>query len=416
MANQTKEKNYRICSQSVMDTEGTEIEFDDNGVSQYVPKFLADLGYLPKTDAERDAQLRRYVRQIKKAGTGKKYDCIVGMSGGVDSTYVAYIAKNLGLRPLAVHVDNGWNSELAVCNIENAVKKLGIDLYTHVIDWPSFRDLQVSFLNASVSDAEMPSDHANRAVLMKMAAKHKVRYSLTGRNLKTEGILGSNWSYGNLDWKYIKSIHRQFGSRKLRGYPHCGLVEMLYYVSVLKITDVPILNFVPYTKNEALQTMKNELGYREYEAKHYESIYTRFFQSYILPKKFRIDKRKAHLSVLILTGQMTREEALQILKEPPYDEEKIGEEREFVVKKLGLTMGEFEEIMSLPIKRYTDYPNNSKYLLFNKNKKMLAFVRALKMLHIFPKEFAARAVNQDEGASTLSTSNRPGSECLLSNG
>lgn len=383
---------YRICSRTVMDTEGTDILFDTDGICLNAHNFLRDRSRLPKED-ERQKYLDEIIQRIKAAGKGNQYDCIVGVSGGVDSTYVAYLAKKFGLRPLAVHVDNGWNSELAVNNIENAVKKLDIDLHTHVIDWSSFKDLQVAFLKASVSDAEIPSDHANRAVLMKIGVQEKIKYCLTGRNLSTEGILGNNWTYGNLDWKYIKNVHKLYGSQKLSNYPHVSLTKILFSLMFSRITDVSILNFVPYVKKDVLEVLKNELDYREYPAKHYESIYTRFFQSYILPEKFNIDKRKAHYSVLILTGQMTRDEALKKLEAPPYDKSSIEADKSFVIKKLGLDLEEFEKIMSLPVKRYTDYPNNSKYIVFSKNKYLLFVVKLLKKINILPKEFAARMID-----------------------
>lgn len=383
--------NYQRCTVTVMDTEGTDISFDEQGICNNVHEFKRDLQLYPQCDKDRNIQLTEIVDEIKKSGRGKQYDCIVGVSGGVDSTYVAYQAVKLGLRPLAVHVDNGWNSELAVNNIENMINTLGIDLYTHVIDWPEFKDLQLSFLKASVSDAEIPSDHANRSVLMQVAIKEKIKYSLTGRNLSGEGILGDNWTYTTLDWKYVKAVQKQFGKRKLKKYPHSSVFKILKSTVLNRVRDILILNYLPYKKESALSEIKKDLGYREYEQKHYESIYTRFFQSYILPKKFNIDKRKAHFSVLILNGQMTREDALEQLKTPPISEQKLQIDKEFVLKKLGLTECEFEQIMNKPIKKYTDYPNNKFYFKFHENKKTLMVVRLLKRAKILPQEFAARS-------------------------
>jgi len=383
--------SYKMCTRCVMDTEGTDIEFDENGVCMNVHAFLKDRSRLLKSDMEREAALEKIIARIKKDGEGHEYDCVVGVSGGVDSTYVIYQAKKLSLRPLAIHVDNGWNSELAVQNIENAIKTLNVDLYTHVIDWTEFRDLQVSFLKASVSDAELPSDHANRAVLMKVAAKKNIKYSLTGRNLATEGLLGNNWTYSTLDWKYINAIQKCFGSIKLKSYPHLSLFDILYNVAIRRISDISILNYLPYNQKDVLETLEKELGYRRYAEKHYESIYTRFFQSYILPKKFNIDKRKAHLSVLILTGQITRKEAIEALKKSQNDLSQMEEDKEFVQKKLGLDIEKLDSIMNLPIKKFSDYPNNSQFFKFYQHKRLIALVRFLKVFHVFPKEFASRS-------------------------
>ena len=312
----------------------------------------------------RGAEGRRYlaelVERIKREGRGRPYDCIIGVSGGVDSTYVAYIAKQYDLRPLAVHMDNGWDSELAVKNIEETLKRLGIDLYTNVLDWEEFKDLQVAFLKASTPDSEIPSDHAIWAVLGDMAEKVKVRYMLSGFNVRTETHLPRAWSQGHFDWKYIYSVHKQFGKRKLKTFPHQSFFT--YYRRLLTLRRVDILNYLDYNKQEAMKILERELGWRYYGGKHYESIYTRFYQGYILPAKFGYDKRRSHLSSLICSGEITRETALQDLQNPAYAPSVQEEDREYVAKKLGLSDAEFDAIMRLPRKNFLDYPSSGRVL------------------------------------------------------
>jgi N-acetyl sugar amidotransferase len=352
-----------------MDTTDPDICFDAQGVCNHCSRYdeLARRRVVPAT--EREASLNALVSEIKSIGRGKPYDCVIGVSGGVDSTYVAWLVKELGLRPLAVHLDNGWNSELAVSNIEKALKTLGIDLYTHVIDWEEFRDLQVSFLRASTPDAEVPTDHAIFALLYEMAAKNGLRHVLTGVNVTSEGVLPKKWGYGYFDWRYIKDVHRRFGTSKLSTYPHFSLFRLLQYRFAMRIQLVPLLNYIEYDKHEAIRLLQEKLGWVYYGGKHYESIYTRFFQAYVLPRKFNIDKRKAHNSSLVLSGQMSREQALASLEEPVYPENLLIEDRDYAVKKLGLTAGEFEEVMAAPCKTYLDYRTSDQ--LFELAKRML---------------------------------------------
>jgi len=302
--------------------------------------------------------LEETVRKIKEAGKGKRYDCIIGLSGGVDSSYVAYLTKKLGLQPLAVHLDNAWNSELAVKNIENIVTKLDIDLYTHILDWDEFRDLQLSFLKASVPDAEIPTDHAIVTLIYQMAAKEGIKNIISGTDVNTESILPSKWSAGHMDWRYIKSVQKRFGTRKLKSFPHLNFWEYyFYYPYVKKIKSIRLLDLIDYHKERAMEEMSRELGWKYYGGKHYESVYTRFFQSYILPNKFTFDKRKAHLSSLICSGEIDRQTALKKLKEPICDPSISKEDKSFVIKKLGISGQEFEKIMQLPHKFYGDYPS-----------------------------------------------------------
>jgi hypothetical protein len=299
------------------------------------------------------------VKKIKAAGKGKDYDCIIGVSGGVDSTYTAWLVKELGLRPLAVHLDNGWNSELAVKNIENILSKLDIDLYTEVLDWEMFKDLQLSFLKASTPDSEIPTDHAIVSVMYKLAAKYKVKYIISGMNFRNEGLLPPTWGRGYLDWKYIKGIQRKFGTQNIISIPHFSIFQFLYWNLVKKIRSVSFINYIDFKKDEAIKVIEKELDWKNYGEKHYESIYTRFFQAYILPNKFKIDKRKAHLTCQIISsGTPTREEAIEHLKKDVADIELMEKDKIYLLKKFDITCEEFDSIMNAPIKSILDYPNN----------------------------------------------------------
>jgi len=342
-----------------MDTSDPDITFNDAGECNHCIRAAELLTTKMREYREGVYEASRIAERIKAAGKGKPYDCILGVSGGVDSTYAAYVAKQMGLRPLAVHFDNGWNAELAVKNIERTLDVLGIELYTHVVDWEEFRALQMAFLKASVPDAEIPTDHAIWALLYKTAARFNVKYILSGTNINTESILPRSWTYYVTDWTYIRGLNRRFGSSRLRSFPHASLSRFLYYVLVKRIKTVSILNSVPYDKAEAVKTLERELGWRNYGGKHHESIYTRFFQSYILPSKFGIDKRKAHLSSLIMSGQITRDQALAQLQEPIADPEQVSSDLRYVAKKFGVTDQEFQALMQLPVASYRDYPNES---------------------------------------------------------
>jgi N-acetyl sugar amidotransferase len=298
------------------------------------------------------------VAKIKSAGRGRDYDCIIGVSGGVDSTYVAYRIKEMGLRPLAVHFDNGWDSELAVSNIEKVLKRLDIDLFTYVVDWEEFRDLQLAFLKASTPDGEIPTDHGIFALLWRQASQRGIKYIVSGMNFATEAASVPGWSYGHSDWRYIRAVHKQFGAAKLKTYPHFSLFDLAWFNGVRGIRTVSILNYLDYQKSEAMRVLQHELGWVYYGGKHYESVYTRFWQGYVLPRKFGIDKRVAHLSDLVNAGQMTREQALEDIKAEPYAAELAAQDRLYVIKKLGITEPEFERLMALPRRSFRDYPNN----------------------------------------------------------
>lgn len=351
----TVESGYRICTRCVMDTSDPNITFDENGVCIHCHTYDLKVRDQVFSGLEGERKLQDMIKKIKRDGVGKQYDCLIGISGGVDSTFVAYKVKQYGLRPLAVHLDNGWDSELAVHNIHKALNILGIDLHTHVIDWEEFKDLQVAFLKASTPDSEIPSDHAIVSLMYQMADQMGIKNVISGRNVRTETHVPSAWSTGHFDWKYIQSVHRQFGKVPLKSYPHRTLLQHELYR--LRQNWFDILDYVDYVKSDAIKVLEKELGWQYYGGKHFESIYTRFFQGYILPVKFGYDKRRGHLSSLICSGEITRQDALVELSKPTYPPALQEEDREYVVKKLGLTDGEFQAIMDLPRKTIYDYPS-----------------------------------------------------------
>lgn len=370
----TNKQNYQRCTRCIMDTTDSNIVFDSNGVCNHCHRYDNLLSSRTHLDSDSSDKLEKLVKEIQYAGKKAEYDCIIGVSGGVDSTYVAYLTKKLGLRPLAIHFDNGWNSELAVSNIEKVLDKLDINLYTYVIDWPVFKDLQLSFLKASTPDGEIPTDHAINALLFREASKRRIKYIINGMNFKTESMAVESWAYGHSDWKYIKSVHKQFGTKKLNKYPKYSFLNLFYWTFVKKIKVVSILNYIDYNKDETMKVLQNDLGWVYYGGKHYESIYTRFYQGYILPAKFNIDKRIGHLSDLIRSGQLSRSEALHELEKPKYDNKLLIQDKEFVIKKLGLTIDSFDKLMKEPRKSFLDYPNS--YNTVKRLKKLVNYMRS----------------------------------------
>lgn len=357
--NNNKSENYQICSRTVMDTSDPNIIFDEEGVSNHVSLYnkAKDIYLVPEN--EKEQKLIELVNKIKKDGVGKEYDCVIGLSGGVDSSFVAYQVKKLGLRPLAVHLDNGWNSELAVKNIENIVTKLKFDLYTLVIDWEEFKDLQLAFLKASVVDIEMLTDNAIVVLLNKIAKEKKIKYFLIGTNVTTESIMPKTWFYNiKYDSLNIMSIHKRFGRlKKLKSYPYLNFLQYVRYRYFNPIENISLLNYFDYNKSEAIKILQKELNWQDYGGKHCESKFTQFYQSYILPKKFNIDKRRAFLSCLILSEQITRDQALEELKTEIYDKQKLKEDIDYVVKKFNISNDELENILTSPIKSHYDYPS-----------------------------------------------------------
>ena len=355
---------YQQCTRCVMDTSDSEITFDENGYCNHCVDYYERISKLMYQGASSDAQLAEIIEKIKVAGNNNKYNCVVGISGGIDSCYVAFKAKKMGLNPLAVHMDNGWNSELAVSNIEKILNQLDIDLFTYVLDWEEFKDLQLSFLKASVPEIETPTDIAILAILHQVAAKHNIKYILSGGNFATEGILPKSWHYDAKDEKYLNSIHQQYSNKPLKTFPTFGFLKEMYYKFFKGIKIIYFLNYLPYSKKEAVALLENELNWKYYGGKHYESRYTRFVQSYILPEKFNIDYRKSTSSSLICSDEITREEALEELKGKSYDINLVNEDKEYLCKKLELSITEFDAIMDTPPKTHNDYPNNKKLLEF----------------------------------------------------
>lgn len=346
-----------------MDTTDPDIWFDENGISSHALNY--DETYSAIVDSaqagERLEQLDDLVARIKASGKGKRYDCIIGISGGVDSTYLIMKAVRLGLRPLAVHFDSGWNSELAVSNIANLVETLGVDLYTHVVDWREMRDLQLSFFKASVANCDIPTDHAFGWVAFQQAKKYGVKYILSGSNLVSESILPQSWGYNSDDAVHLKDIQRRFGTVKLKTYPIMGFYKRhIWYPLVRGIKTVQPLNYLPYHYAEAKAQIASEVGWRDYGGKHYESVFTRYFQGYYLPSKFGFDKRKAHLSSLILSHEITRDEALKQMESTNYPEELRKQDHDFIAKKLGVSTQELEEIFARPIVDHFAYRNVKK--------------------------------------------------------
>ncbi len=362
-----KEKDYQICTNCIMDTTDPEIYFDENGVCNHCLNFENQLkkNWFPNEEGKK--KLDAIINQIKIDGKNKKYDCVIGLSGGVDSSYLAYILRKLypELRILAVHIDGGWNSELAVHNIENIIKILGIDLYTGVVPWEEMQDLQLAFFKSQLANQDVPQDHAFFATLYHVANKNGIKYFLSGGNLATESILPSSWGYNAMDATQLKAVHKKFGKKKLKKYEIVSFFKRkVYYPYFKKFRIIRPLDFLPYIKDKAKETIKNELNWRDYGGKHHESKFTKFFQAHWLPTKFGFDKRKAHLSSLIVSGQMTRDEALKELEKPLYDETELKEDKEFISKKLGISLEEFESIMQQSNKTFLDYPSDYKKDIF----------------------------------------------------
>ena len=350
---QNKNK-LKMCTHCILDENIPNIQFDDNGVCNYC-KYYDNLEKQYPLNEKTKTQLNQLIDDIKTKGRKKNYDCIVGVSVGVDSTYTLYLAKKLGLRPLAVHFDNGWNSEIGGSNVKNLIKKCNVDLYTYTADWEEFKNLQIAFLKASVPDVELLTDKAIVAILYKIAVEKSVKFVITGSNFRTEGIVPRGWTYW--DNRYFKSVIKKFGKTRIKSYPIATSLYMFYCKFIKHIQFIPLLNYVNYNKKEVIKKLENELGWCNYGGKHYESIFTRWFQSYYLLEKFGIDKRKVHLSALINSGQITRDKALEEIKKPTNSPEQIKEDSDFVMKKLGLSINEFEKIMKSPPKSFLDYPS-----------------------------------------------------------
>jgi len=361
----TQKGAYRLCQNCVMDTSDSNIVFDSRGWCDYCNNYYSNI--LPNwhPDERGDAEIRSIADKIRFEGRGRDHDCIIGVSGGVDSSYVTYVAAaKLGLRPLVFHVDAGWNSQQAVNNIERLIDGLRLDLHTEVVDWSEMQDLQRAFFLAQVPHIDTPQDHAFFAALYNFAAKHRFKYVLTGANYSTECVREPlEWHYHASDLRQLMDIHRRFGKVPLRTFPLAGIFRFkVYYRLVKGIRVVKPLNYIPFFKEAAMQELADRFSWQKYAHKHYESRFTRFYEGYWLPMKFGYDKRRAHFSSLILTKQMTRSDALDRLSRPAFDEETIEHDLEYVANKLDFTVTELKQIMAGQNKSYHDY-RNSKTLI-----------------------------------------------------
>ena len=367
-----------ICSKCIMSEEvDPKISFDDKNVCNHC--FEYDEMIANRISSK--SALQKIVNKIKSKGKNKTYDCIIGVSGGVDSTYLAYLAKKkYGLNPLAIHFDNGWDSELAVKNIERTLRNLEIDLYTYVVDWNEFKDIQLSFLKASVPDGEVPTDHAINSILWQEASKRGIKFILSGMNAKTESTKVDDWSYGHSDWRYIKGIQKKFGKKKIKTYPHYSFINLFFYTFVRGIRQVALLNYEDYDNKEAMDVLENKLGWKYYGGKHHESVYTRWYQGFFLPKKFSIDKRYIHFSNLVKNENMTREEALIKIQEPSYDIDLQKQDTEYVIKKLDITRDQYLEILNKEVHSFRDFKNSYKVV-----QNLKAIVSFLRTKNLYPK-------------------------------
>ncbi|NOT48582.1 MAG: N-acetyl sugar amidotransferase [Acidobacteria bacterium] len=359
----TKPRSYQLCTRCVMDTSDLEIIFNDRGHCNHCTEFLAArarYGY----DEQGQHNFERMIDIVKAAGRGKPYDCVVGVSGGLDSSYLAHLVVERGLRPIAVHMDNGWDSMEAVLNIRNITNKLEIAYESYVLDWTEFSDLQLAFLRASVPEAETPTDVAIPAAIHEIAAKFGIKFILSAGNLTTEGILPKSWHYKAKDMTYFNHIQKTFGNRGRRAFATFDYRAEIYFKFVKGIRTLYPLNFLPYSPKDAISELTDRFGYRYSGRKHHESRYTRFIQSYYLFEKFGIDYRRATFSSQIVSGQLEREDALEQLKLKPYTEDQVTDDKEYVSKKLSISIDELEAIIDSPPKWYWDYPNDDRRLQF----------------------------------------------------
>ncbi|MES2675598.1 MAG: N-acetyl sugar amidotransferase [Pseudomonadota bacterium] len=373
---------FQICTRCVMDTTDSKIKFDESGVCDHCRSYDKDT--LPNwhTDERGRKELEKTIVKIKKDGEGRDFDCIIGMSGGADSSYLLHVAvKELGLRPLVFHVDGGWNSQIAVNNISVMIEKLGLDLYTEVINWEEMKDFQLSYFKAGLPNTDIPQDHAFVATLYNFAAKYKIKYILNGGNFSTECVRNPmEWLYYGTDMAQINDVIKKFGTIPLKTYPFSSILRHKIYLRyIVGVEVVKPLNFFPYIKAEAMKFLEQEYNWQPYPQKHFESRFTRFYEAYWLPQKFGYDTRKVQFSSLILTGQMTRDEAIEKLIQPAMSEDDARQEFEYVATKLGITTAEFKGYFDAPNKTYKDYKNNETMFVWGaKIMKLLGIERAIK--------------------------------------
>ena len=362
------------CKQCLLNTSDTHhIFIDDKGICNYCNYYTAKTKELGSKEEKQKILLDK-INQIKKLGEGKKYDCLLGLSGGIDSSYMALLAHEMGLRPLVIHLDNGWNSDTAVKNIEKICEKFNFQLYTYVIDWEEFARLQKAYLKAGVIDIEVLTDHAIYSILNKLAHKFNIKYTLSGFNLETEAIMPKGWTFGKQDFLNIKDIVNKYGDGiKFKTYPFVNFYRSLYYYWVSKLETFEILNYIDYDKDLAKKRLISEIGWVDYGGKHYESIFTKFYQSYILPEKFGVDKRRAHLSNQICAGKISKEQANQILQAKPFDEQAIITDREYILKKFNLSENEFNKMMNEKPRLHSEFDTDQR--LWNRYFKIIKLLK-----------------------------------------
>lgn len=353
-------RKYQICTNCIMDTSDSTITFDERGWCDYCCNFHQSI--LPNwhPDERGEREIMPMIEKIKREGKDRDYDCLIGISGGLDSSYVTYIAKEkFGLRPLMFHCDTGWNSDLGVSNIQKVIDGLGLDLVTEVVNWEEMQDLQRAFFKSQVPFVDTPQDLALFSAIYNFAAKNDFKYVITGGNISTECVRESlEWTYFSTDMRQVRDIHKRFGSRPLDTFPTCDILKYkLYYRWVKGIQVIKLLDSVSYIKKDVINELKAKFGWQPYPQKHYESRFTRFYESFWTPKKFGYDKRRAYMSSEVLTGQMTREEAIERISSPELDEKTMTKEFEYVATKLGWTVAEFEEILKGENKTFKDYKN-----------------------------------------------------------
>lgn len=355
-------RNYQVCKRCVMNTSDPLITFDEQGVCSHCRGFDAVTSKHWFPNAEGQRRLNDMIAAIKRDGAGREFDCILGLSGGVDSSYLALKAKEWGLRPLVVHVDAGWNSELAVANIEAIVKHCKYDLHTHVVDWEEMRDLQLAYLRSGIANQDVPQDHIFFASLYHFAVRNGIRYIFSGGNIATEGVFPSAWHGSAMDAINLNAIHRKYGTRPLRNYKTISFFDYYFwYPFFRKMRTIRPLNYMPYVKSQAIEELKAAVGWRSYGRKHGESHFTKLFQNYYLPERFGYDKRRPHLSSLVVSGQLSLADAVDELAKPLYDSKELELDIEYFCKKLRIKRAEFDELMRVQKRHYTDFPNWDKY-------------------------------------------------------
>lgn len=353
------EKPYQICTHCVMDTSDPDIEFDDIGQCNHCRDYEQSIRQPQLNKGSGNDKIQELITRINTNGKRKKYDCLIGISGGVDSCYVAYLCHKWGLKPLLVHMDNGWNTDIAVKNVKKVVDKLGFDYVSYVLDWREFREIQLGFLKSSIVDLEMPTDIAIAACQYQLASKYNIRYLVSGGNYSGEGILPLTWGYHVLkDEKLYRHIVNKYSNTKIRKVPVVGLKGEIYYKFIKGIKTLYPLNLIDYNKDEAREFLKKEFEWQDYGGKHHESKITGFWQSYVMPTKYNMDYRRATYSSQIISGQIKRKEALEKLEDLPYRIDSIEKDKAFIAKKFDISINDFEKYLSLPPKTYKDFPND----------------------------------------------------------